>query len=668
MIGSDVRMVWARAWTKVVFFDTADRKGEVERGFEGVSRINRPIITPSGRQVVFICFDQWASYIVNWDGTGLRKLVEGRVTCVQVDEKGVERYYYQNKQNEFRVASLTEPGPGEVVLKLPTPPRENKTENFQVSADGKCAGAGKPWPDVGFARLPQKDGKDFIKVGSGCWSQMARDNSYRMFWCTDGSHTRIQMYDGNTAKNWRMPFNPRGRGGAECPRWANDTRFLICTDRGGKNRNVYLGQFNNDFTALSTWLVVSSLGENGEADVWVAAAAKYPGAAAPVALPTPPTTPSVASQTPPVKAETPAKVEQPAKAEPVAPEEALPPWPATHKDLMFLWAGMGADNWMLGPDGTRRAECKSVLRGEARPGRYKAANLTRGSLVAQVGGREFAPSCAQSNQFTLALVLNAAGARPTSPGAIMCLGADAKNHNLMLEQSGDQLALSIGVPGTDGKLSGQTATLGRLKAGETQHIAVTHVAGAPGKTTVYVNGRPTLAAATISGSLRGWQEQPLVFGDLPNGGRNWAGIIEGAALYCRALSAAEIKADCQAFAARLAKRKPLEQYEVRAKLLQAAPTPNPRDLRDYSRYVAPYEYLVEQVIKGAPAAVSAGKKIVVYHWVILDSRPVAMNRQLGQSYQLAIEKWEDWPHMAQEGRAPGLEELDAPEFIDVGGM
>jgi hypothetical protein len=346
LIGSPARLAWVRDDAKLATLRTDDPRGEKEHVFRNLHDLNRPVITPSGRQIVFIVFSEWASYVVNWDGTDLKKLVEGRATHVRQDERGTEWVYWQTRDNEIRTGPLKEPGAGELVWKFSVPPRPNKTENFQTSADGLRAAANFPWPQLGMAKLPRRQDADFVKFATGCWPQLARDNSYRLLFCTDGIHDRLALFDGAGTRGRIIPINPGPypkRHGAECHRWANDPRFLVCSDRPNEEgqTNIYLGRFSDDFTFLGDWRIVTEKGRNVEPDLWVSAAAAYPGPAA--------------------------RDLEPVGLNAAAEENR---WPGSHAGLEFLWENLASDNQIFTPEGKPLRRCNAARRGRPTPRRW----------------------------------------------------------------------------------------------------------------------------------------------------------------------------------------------------------------------------------------------------------------------------------------------------------
>ena len=419
--GSPTRMAWVRDGVKLVLFDTEDRRGEREIPFR--FRINRPVITPtSGDRVVFIVFEQWATWIVNWDGTNPRKLVDGRVTCIRLDEKGVEWMYWQDRDNVFHTAPLDRPAESSIVWKLPVKPREGKTENFQVSADGRFAASNIPWPAVGVGELPQQAGRPFKVIGQGCWPQMARDNSYRCMHCTDGSHTQVQIYDIRTNRSWRLPIGPNGRGGAECPRWANDPRFIIITDRPAKRTRVYLARFNDDFTKLVQWITISSVGANSEAEIWIRSAARYPGSAADE-----------------VKiAQTPQETAGQKRPDPQQPPDAR--WPGVTDGLLYLWEKTGAPNQYRLPDGRLSEPCTAELHGQARPSYFSAIDTTGGRLEAE-GIEQQLLDATRASGLTLEMAIVPRDA--SAKGIVAIIGTTPDDANLLLMQENGRLLAEV---------------------------------------------------------------------------------------------------------------------------------------------------------------------------------------------------------------------------------
>jgi hypothetical protein len=303
LTGTHTRVVWVQGdgtdprasgdQLILMGFDTHDGKGErIILGKRG--SYVRPLLTPRGNRIVFSSRTEPGppneTFIVNWDGTGLRRIAGGHALALWEHPTDGSEWVYvatDSKKNDFSTVTrfpIDAPDRRELVW--------NKTlvsiDSFQVSADGRYAGAQFPWPKAGIAELPNGQVK---RLGEGCWTGL---NSARgpLFWYFDGAHRNLTMVDVDTDARWMVNINHApGFNGAEVfhPRWTNHVRFLAISGpynqgganqarTGGKQVEVYLGRFSEDFSKVEAWArVTSNSGGDSYPDVWIdAARSPYP--------------------------------------------------------------------------------------------------------------------------------------------------------------------------------------------------------------------------------------------------------------------------------------------------------------------------------------------------------------------------------------------------------
>jgi hypothetical protein len=287
--GAPTRVVWvqdvpgARS-QRLMGLDSRDGAGErtIVKDLWGVCT---PLITPDGQRVMFTHGRQ--VQVVNWDGTGLRKLVDGQLADVWVDPAdGTEWVYVVTGDGDtgpVRRFRSDDPGDGERAWDR-TDVTVGRGGNFQLSADGTRAAGMFTWPDAAVAELPNRT---LGKVYRGCWTSMAPDNSY-MWWILDGRHRNVRIQHRGkwvTVDIHRAP----GIDGWEVyhPRWSNRARFITMTGpykegpmggnnipRRGPGVEVYLGRFNESFTAIESWVrVTGNEAHDSYGDAWIAEAA-----------------------------------------------------------------------------------------------------------------------------------------------------------------------------------------------------------------------------------------------------------------------------------------------------------------------------------------------------------------------------------------------------------
>jgi hypothetical protein len=269
-------------------FDTEDGRGERAILAERGSYI-KPLLIAAGQRVLFTSRQardaDLVVFVVNWDGSGLRKIADGAALAVWQEPSTGRDWLYLGTEN-----SDTSPGDFKVVSRFPVDQpsaREivwNKTpvsgDTLQVSIDGRTAGGLFPWPKAGLATLPNGELRLF---GEGCWTAL-RDAGVPLLWYFDGAHRNVTMVDAGANRRWTVALNQApGFAGAEVyhPRWANHPRFVAISgpyNQGGANQvrtggaqtEIYLGRFRRDYSAVEAWARVTSNGRGDSyPDVWI---------------------------------------------------------------------------------------------------------------------------------------------------------------------------------------------------------------------------------------------------------------------------------------------------------------------------------------------------------------------------------------------------------------
>ncbi len=295
LTGARTRLVWvqgdgtdpfaAGSGLVLMGLDTDDPRGErVILGERG--SYMKPLLSSRGDRIVFSTRTapeaEAEMVVVNWDGSGLRRLARGFALGVWPDPVDRRDWVYAgldragDNYRTVRRFRVDDPGSGELVW--------NKTpvsaDSFQLTADGRLAGGLFPWPDAGVAGLPNGT---FRKFGEGCWTAL-NDVGTLLFWYFDGAHRNLTLLDVTTDTRWTVGINGApGFAGAEVyhPRWANHPRFLAVTgpyNLGGENQvrsggaqaEVWLGRFSGDYTRVEAWARATH-NDGGDAypDVWI---------------------------------------------------------------------------------------------------------------------------------------------------------------------------------------------------------------------------------------------------------------------------------------------------------------------------------------------------------------------------------------------------------------
>ena len=282
LTGHHTRIVWCRqvggdtadvaaegASFRLMGLDTDDRQGE-RSILPQTGSYHKPMITPRGDRVVFS--DRIAGRIglVDWNGTSLTWLPEGRAAAVWMDpSNGVEWVYafppegFSDDTSRSLIRfQIDNPMIRETVWDA-TP---SANHSIQLSTDGTHIG--------GLFRVPAMINLGTGKrreLGRGCWTSLSPDNRY-LLWVFDGAHRNVVIHTADGAQSWTVDIHGApGIDGFEVfhPRWSNRTRFMCMTGPyrvgGGDNRirgggagvEVYVGRFNERLTAIEQWVQVT---------------------------------------------------------------------------------------------------------------------------------------------------------------------------------------------------------------------------------------------------------------------------------------------------------------------------------------------------------------------------------------------------------------------------
>jgi len=206
-----------------------------------------------------------------------------------------------------------------------------------------------------------------------------------------------------------------------------------------------------------------------------------------------------------------------------------------------------------------------------------------------------------------------------------------------------------------------TLELCKLDGASPVHLIVTYENDA---LACYVNGKPVELKGSPKGDLKPWAtDGPLTFGDNAAGGRPWLGTIEGIALYSRALTAEEAKAESDAWLKKVSARKAPAVLRIVGKLVARSDVPQAKHIQPYFQALAVYEYEVEKVLEGK----YDDKKIRVATWAMMEKRilPIA-TRPIGKSYELTLELSSENRQLESQWLSDTLEQaLDLKLYYDV---
>lgn len=294
LTGAHTRVVWVQGdgtdpgaeGDQLALMGLDSDDGQGERIILGERRSYvKPLFTPRGDRIVFSSRavpGPPEAFVVNWDGSGLRKIADGFALDVWEDPLDGSAWVYLGTDNEkwdFSTVSrfpLDAPDRRELVWNA----TKVSMDTFEVSPDGRHAGGLFKWPDAGVAELATQA---VTKFGHGCWTSLTSARG-PLFWYFDGAHRNISMVDVHTGNRWMVNLNDApGFDGAEVnhPRWTNHPRFVALSgpyNQGGENQartggrqvEIHIGRFTPDFTDIEAWTrVTHNDGGDSYPDVWI---------------------------------------------------------------------------------------------------------------------------------------------------------------------------------------------------------------------------------------------------------------------------------------------------------------------------------------------------------------------------------------------------------------
>lgn len=626
---------------RLMGYDSRDGRGErpllAERG-----HYMKPLLTPTGTRVVYSDTRVNRTFILNWDGKGHRVLTEGLALATWRDpEDGTEWIYVGREVHDERGLTfhrivrmpVNEPSADETIWTR----TRIQMDNFQVSANGRRAGALFPWPDAGVAHLPDHR---MERVARGCWTSMAPDNSYVM-WAFDGSHRTLLMADTRNDTDWQINISQAdGIDGHEVyhPRWSNHPRYLAMSGPykirvggnnirgGGPDVEIFIGRFAADLKSIEAWVRVSDNPyANFFPDVWI-----DPG------------------EHPPASAES-ANDKRAQETTPTI-QPANGAWPAVRDGLVFLWTHRDADNEIATDEG-RVVRSEAVPVGRARFGRHLDMDLRHGHFEAPIPNRDTPETPLAPDGLTIEATITP-DARSDDGGVVIAMGVPGTNDAISLRASGPALSLVY----NDSRIP-----LGSWPAEGTRHVALRVERE---RASLFIEGEPA-GTETISPPLEQIRiAGPLSFGGKPNGAANWSGYMEGVALYTRVLADDEVRRNAEAYAARIRDRKPPpDAVTVRALLTHASQIPSPEAIEPYPRGLVANEYEVLEVIEGE----LEDTHILVAHWVILDGETLnTARREEGDLFTMTLEPYDDRPDLEGERLSMDSDNILLRTFFDTG--
>jgi hypothetical protein len=331
-------------------------------------------------------------------------------------------------------------------------------------------------------------------------------------------------------------------------------------------------------------------------------------------------------------------------------------WPPQTDDLVFIWDKADKSNALPASPGLTRL-CRVEPRGRAKISRFSDMDLAQGAFLAEETiNQALLDRCRKKNALTVEAVITPHSVQQAGDARIISFSTDAESGNFALYQRKGELVWHLR---TDAQGHVSEAVLLPLEAGVPHHVIVSY---SPGRLRCYFDGRRIRINGEFFGAFQYWTKQHLVFGDRWAGGCDWAGNLEGIAIYARFFETGDAQQHYDAYLARLSERTFVTRWTVSAKLMRKEPIPEPTL---YPQTLVAYQYR----LLAPPEDGFEAKEFLVAHWGTLNGTVQADVRELslGSTYRLTLERFEDHPQLRTVRLITNPDKFDIPVFYDVGG-
>ncbi|MFQ5526363.1 MAG: LamG-like jellyroll fold domain-containing protein [Thermoanaerobaculia bacterium] len=336
-----------------------------------------------------------------------------------------------------------------------------------------------------------------------------------------------------------------------------------------------------------------------------------------------------------------------------------PLWPSNRSDLVFLWQAGNEPNLVFDRSlGSERA-CLVEPAGQARLDHNHAIALGRGSFVASPADSDYVlDRCTATNRCSLEATVRAEAISGDELRPVVAFsGGSPRSRNFLLAQRGGRLVFGPRA-GNRGARSVPEVDLGPIGSDDTVHVVVSYE---PGRLIAVVNGMK-VAEESLAGGFFHWRRRPLTLGAAAALGSAWAGSLEGVAIYSRMVEAPEARENYLRYREMIEARPEVDRFEVDGALVARSETPSLEEISPYREALAVFEYEVEGNSEGR----SAGDRLRVAHWVILNGEVLEVGRaETGADLRLTLEPFAANPQLEGAYLADTLPPATGPLYYAV---
>ena len=335
-------------------------------------------------------------------------------------------------------------------------------------------------------------------------------------------------------------------------------------------------------------------------------------------------------------------------------------WPVNPEGLVLAWEDGQGLRELRSSGETRGQTLNLTPRNRARFTAHQTMVLDGGSFLAPEADAPLLDAFQKSGEMTLEAVIQARASHQTGPARILTFSQGTGTRNFTLGQERDQFVIRLRTDNTGRNAHERQIELGPVDTERPVHLTVTY---RPGELIAYVDGRKSVHSTAHQGDFSSWEPYGFHMGAESDGGRDWAGTLEGIAIYNRCLDAGEVRANAEQAALRLAGRAPVPGVEVEARLLAATPVPKLSEIEPYREIMVAHEYELIRSVHG----IAPPRRFRVYHWGLLDGQAQALPAtEPGQTATLHLESFEAHAHLRDIYPADALNpDFDIPVYLDI---
>jgi hypothetical protein len=620
--------------------DTEDRRGERPL-LPNTGNYAKPLFLADGSGIIFTDRREGMVYFLPWHSEEPQELSEGFGLETWYDWETDTHWVYVARGGANRTYTevirfpMNDTAKEEVVwTRAPL-----SEDNFQLSSDGRFASGNFPWPNCGVADLHNNT---WQRLGDGCWTTLAPDNSYR-FAMLDGPHRNLIVFDRGGANRRVVPLNSApGTEGFEVyqPRWTNHPAFLTMNGpymlgqdgntigSGGPAVEIFVGRWNADFTAFEDWLQLTrSDRANFLSDVWIASG---------------------------FKSWAPAEAAAPASES----GNQVSAWPVGNHDWVMLWRNRRGPNVVEFP-GMASRDLQISPRFRSRYGAAFEMLIDQGNFEITNAEDIIRSLVNESRSFYFELTLTADREKTDLRGLVAGISlGDQSTESFSLIETGGRLLFLTRWEGRNEIVSPRQFTVGNIRPGEPVHVAIEVQ---PGSVRGWMNGEPAFERS-LPGRMAAWQPQPLTFGSLANLQQRWAGTIERIGFALNAPDEAVIQQHARENIAAIRARPIIPTWTVDAELIDLSPIPTVEAIAPYRRALVAHHYRVVRELEGE----GAERDLLAARWVILDGDPLpGETRKVGETYRLQLQSFDLRPELEGERLTVEVDDPLLPLYLDV---